>query len=186
VNSRRWPFLRILLAVCTIVLVCLLHLVGPIVIFLRSGTPSDSVGIGLECIWRTISLCMLLCIYGFYQHFLYRFLRTRVRHWAIWSVLVLLPVVLLGARSIYNSLPSVRAQQILTSGELGALPESATAITVYAWWTPMSGEDYLKFHASREDIELFVARAPAIRSESTGPKRSRALGLLQSQDETAR
>lgn len=162
-NSRRWRFLRILLAVCTVVLVCLLHLGGPIVIFLRSGTPSDSVGIGLEFIWRTIGICMLLCIYGFYQHFLYRFLRTRVTHWAVWSVLVLLPVVLLGARSIYRSLPSVRAQQILTSGELGALPESATAITVYAWWTPFSGEEYLRFHADREDIELFVAKAPILK-----------------------
>jgi hypothetical protein len=70
---------------------------------------------------------------------------------------------LLGARSTYNSLPSVRAQQILTSAGLGALPESATGITVYAWWTPMSGEDYLKFHASPEDIGLFVTKAPILK-----------------------
>ncbi|MBN2129956.1 MAG: hypothetical protein JW741_10685 [Sedimentisphaerales bacterium] len=76
---------------------------------------------------------------------------------------MLLPVLLFGARSVYRSLPSVRAQEILGTAELAPLPQSATGITVYTWWTPMSGEEYLRFRARREDIEAFVAASPILK-----------------------
>ncbi len=149
--------------VCTVSLLFILHLVGPILVLLTTGTPHYALGIGLEFMWRTIGIGIFVCIFGFYQYLLYGHLRTKAGHWAIWSILALLPVVLFGARSVYHSLPSVRAQQILGTGELASLPQSASAITVYTWWTPFSGEDYLKFRASREDIEAFVAKSPILK-----------------------
>ena len=162
-NSRRERSVLMWSFVCTVSLLFLLHLVGPIVVFLASGTPSYAVGIGLEFMWRTIGLGILLGVFSFYQYLLYGHLRTKVHHWAIWSTLALFPVVLFGARSVYHSLPSVRAEQILGTGELASLPQSATTITVYTWSTPFSGEEYLKFRASREDIEAFVAKSPILK-----------------------
>lgn len=162
-NSRRersvlmWSFL------CTVSLLLLLHLVGPIAVFLTTGTPHDAVGIGLEFMGRTIGIGIFVGIFSFYQYLLYGHLRTKVHHWTIWSTLALFPVVLFGARSVYHSLPSVRAEQILGTGELAGLPQSAAAITVYTWSTPFSGEEYLRFQASREDIEAFVANSPILK-----------------------
>jgi len=161
-NARSQRLLRTSMSLGTVFLLCLLYVTVPVVVRLTSGTPSYAVGIGLEFFWRAIGLCFYGCLFSIYQRLLYRLLRVRVSHWMPWSAAALLPVVLFGARSVYHSLPSVRAQEILGTAELAPLPESATGITVYTWWTPMSGEEYLRFRASREDIESFVAKSPIL------------------------
>ena len=144
-------------------LLFLLYIAVPVVLRLVSGTPADSVGIGLEVIKRAVVFCILVLAFYLYQRALYDLFHTRVNRRRTWSVIVLSPVILFGMKSVYDSLPSVRVRQILTNGELAPLPESATEITVYTWWTPMSGAEFLRFRASREDIESFVANSPILK-----------------------
>ena len=162
-NPQTRHRLRTSLFLCT-ALLCLLHVAAPIALRLASGTPCYAVGIGLELLWRAIGLCVLMFVFYLYQRVLYDLLRRRIRRRRTWSLLVLLPVLLFGARSVYRSLPPVRARHILGTAELAPLPKSATDIAVYTWWTPMSGEEYLRFHATRADIESFLAQSPILRA----------------------
>jgi len=162
-DPQTWRSLRTSLSLCTVFLLCLLYMAVPIVLRLTSGMPFYAVAIGLECIWRAMGLCILVFVFYLYQRVLYDLLRRKIRHLTTWVIVVLLPVVLLGAGSVYRSLPPVRAQRILGTGELAPLPESATQIAVYTWWMPTSGEEYLRFRASREDIASFVAKSPILR-----------------------
>ncbi len=157
-NLRKWRL------PCSASVLFVLYMVVPIAIRLMSGTPHHAVGTGLDLLWRTIGLCVLLCLFVLYESLLHNVLPPVLKNGVARSVLVLLPAFLIGGRTIFHSLPSVRAAQILESAELSALPESATEITVYAWWTPMSGEEYLAFRASHDDIELFVGKSPILKA----------------------
>ena len=132
-DARSWRLLRISTLLCAAVILCVLYIVVPVVLMLVSGTPSYSIGIGLDLAKRTVFLCILVLVFYFYQRALYDLIQTMVSHWITWSVLMLLPVALFGAGGVYRSLPSVRARQILGTAELAPLPESATEITVYTW-----------------------------------------------------
>jgi len=81
----------------------------------------------------------------------------------VWIALVLLPVLLIGSRAVYRSWPSVRAACILRNAELAPLPPSARGLKVNLWFTPMSGEGYLRFNAARDDIAHFLATSPILR-----------------------
>ena len=61
-NPRTWYRLRTSLFLCT-ALLCLLHVAAPMVLRLASGTPCYAVGIGLEVLWRTIGLCVLVFVF---------------------------------------------------------------------------------------------------------------------------
>lgn len=154
---KRWA--PVSLVAQGVILLCLAYVIAPIGIFLVSGTPFDSVGVELELLRRAVNVCLLMCVLGVYQRLICSGLSNTRDRWAVRRVLVLLLLALFCARSVWCSLPSVRAQQILANGGLAGLPESATVIAVYTWWTPFSGEEYLKFEADREDIERFVAEA---------------------------
>jgi len=82
---------------------------------------------------------------------------------AVWSTLVLLPVVVIGAYAIHESLPSVRAACVLDNAELAALPMSASELKVSLWFTPFSGQGCLRFRATPGDIERFLATSPIFR-----------------------
>jgi len=81
----------------------------------------------------------------------------------VWGALVLLPILLIGSLAVYDSWPSVRAACILRNAELAPLPPSAHELKVNLWFTPMSGEGYLRFKAARDDIEHFLAASPVVR-----------------------
>jgi hypothetical protein len=81
------------------------------------------------------------------------------------AVLFVLPGVLVGTLAFYESLPQVRAGALLRLADLAPLPESATAIRVYSWASPFSGEDFLRFTARPADIESFLSESRALQGQ---------------------
>ena len=59
--------------------------------------------------------------------------------------------------------PAERTERILRAGRLADLPESATEVKVYGWGGIFTGEDYLMFRATHEDIEKFIAKSPSLK-----------------------
>jgi hypothetical protein len=99
----------------------------------------------------------------------FRMLQSWVRGAAAWAVLFLVPASLLAAGGVWWSLqtaaafrhseqPQMKAETILKNGRLAPLPQSATEIQVHDWSSPFSGEWYLSFRASPEDIDSFYRR----------------------------
>jgi hypothetical protein len=87
-------------------------------------------------------------------------------------------VVSLGCLSLYNSLPSVRAQEILAGADFAPLPDSARQIKVLTWSTPMSGEKYLRFRASPTDIESFLRQSPVLEEVEYGEYSDKRMRLF--------
>jgi len=123
-------------------------------------------------VWGVLAGIVLI-----FQAIAYRLLHARIHYKPFWMVLSLLPAIMLGANSLYQALlrggalrhalmPTVRAQRILEYGRLASLPESATDIMVHDWSSPFSGEWYLCFCASPEDIERFLAESPSLQGQS--------------------
>ena len=141
----------------SIVLLFLLYFAAPIKLRQVTGTPFNSLGMGYVhrafgfCFW-----CFLLYLYG---RLLNR-ISTSPRKKDALKSLYLVFAVLIGGTSIYNSLPSVRANWILASGQLARLPESAKEIKALTWYTPFSGEEYLRFRANPVDIKSFLEQSP--------------------------
>jgi ABC-type multidrug transport system fused ATPase/permease subunit len=98
-----------------------------------------------------------------YQVIIYRLFRTRIRHNLLWAILFLLPAIIFGSISFYQSLPTVRAPKVLSYGRLAPLPESASDIKVYSWSSLFAGEWFLRFSATSEDIEDFLNMSPSIK-----------------------
>lgn len=143
----------------SIVMLFLLHVAGPTVVRRATGTPFGSMG--MPYVGPLFSFCVLgalLHVYGRLWDPL------PVNSWKKLAVtsLPFVIVVSLGCLSLYSSLPSVRAQEILAGAEFAHLPESASQIKVLTWSTPMSGEKYLRFRANPADIEAFIAQSPIL------------------------
>lgn len=76
--------------------------------------------------------------------------------------LALLLVILTAALCLRES-TSQRTERILREDRLAALPPSATEIQASGWGGLFTGEDYLMFRATAEDIDKFVASSPSIK-----------------------
>jgi hypothetical protein len=100
-----------------------------------------------------------------YQMLIFHLLKKRIRKALSWWILFLLPSMAIGSISFYYAIPSVQARVILSHAELAHLPKSAHGIKLYTWASPMSGEEFLKFKASRDDIELFLAASPILKGK---------------------
>lgn len=147
------------LFVAGLALFAVLYLAVPMMIWRATGTPSGWVagrlitGPFAFLLW-TWACCL------WWQMLKRRANRTSMSKGTL-PVLTLLPVILIGARAIYRSWPSVRAANILANAQLAPLPPSASEIKVYMWSTPFSGDWRLRFRADRADIERFL-KASAI------------------------
>ena len=133
--------------------------------------PADLRIIGALVMWSFITG---LCV--FYQSVMYRFLRTRIKKTLTWSVLFLLPAVIISSFRIHASLPGVRAQGILSEAGLTSQPKSSTNLRVYSWWFPDEAGRCLKFHATSGDIEAFLSTSPSLEDqqcERFSPERMR-------------
>lgn len=141
-------------SILSLALFSILYIVGPAVIKAVSGTVNmyfiifESFGI----LFRILAICLL----GSFILILHKLLKRIIKSKTTWAILSLLPVILLSARSVYYSLPSVRAERILTNADLAPLPQSATELKVFTWSTPFSGRWFLKFRANANDIEQFL------------------------------
>jgi hypothetical protein len=59
--------------------------------------------------------------------------------------------------------PKKVARSVIEYGRLSKLPKSATDIKGYAWSSPFSGEWFLSFKASPEDIQAFIDASQSIK-----------------------
>jgi hypothetical protein len=100
-----------------------------------------------------------------YQLIIYRFLRARIKSFLLWAILFLAPAIALGGDLFYKHIPKVAANRILAHGELAQLPAYATEIKVYTWSTPMSGEEFLRFSATADDIKVFLESSPILKNK---------------------
>jgi len=100
-----------------------------------------------------------------YHLVLHYALRRRVGHPLIWAIFFVLPGIWGGANAFHRSLPIVQVRALLTYAKLAPLPPSATGIKVYSWSSPFSGEDLMRFTASPNDIEQFLAQSPALQGQ---------------------
>lgn len=145
----------------SLALLFLLQTVTPIVLRTAAGTPWGWIGGGviagpiMFAFWAGFCLCWwrILEVSG----------RWSLRNEVAGRFLFLLPVILISTHAVYCAWPSVRAAQILSNGELAPLPPSAKQIKVHTWSSPMSGEEYLTFSATRDDIEQFLSTSPILR-----------------------
>jgi hypothetical protein len=96
---------------------------------------------------------------------LYNTLKRRLVNPLLWAILFVLPGVLGGAKVFHDSLPRVRVRALLAFAKLAALPESARGIKICTWSSPFSGEDFLRFTATRSDIERFLIESPALQGQ---------------------
>jgi hypothetical protein len=117
----------------------------------------------IEAIFVAFPAAFLIGISLSYQAIIYRLFRTRIRSTLLWAILFLLPAIALSGDLFYRHLPKVAANRILAHGELAPLPESATDIKVYTWSSPMSGEEFLRFSATPDDIEVFLNTSPILK-----------------------
>ena len=114
-----------------------------------------SIAIIQTAILMVISLVFQLTLYGCLRHITGRRL--------VYAVLFLLPGTMLGGNFFYWSLPRMKAQAILKDVELAPLPKSASGIKVFSWSTGFSGCMFLRFRASRDDIESFLSVSPILK-----------------------
>jgi hypothetical protein len=110
----------------------------------------------------TIVFVQLSLLYHLPVFFLlfYRIKKSYIR-----LILFILPSLIFGPYNIYGSLPSVRIHRILSHPELARLPESAYDLKVYSWSTFMSGEIFIKFNATPEDINLFLSQCQILKGK---------------------
>lgn len=152
----RWHALNIILLV-------LLCLVAPYVMRKQAG--GGRLADTMADIGTFMTVGSFLWVSLFYHLILHSALRRRLRHQLVWAILFVLPGVLVGTPVLYISLPQVRASALLRLADLAPLPESATAIRVYSWSSPFSGEDFLCFTAPPSDIERFLIESPALQGQ---------------------
>jgi len=123
--------------------------------------------VAIEIAIAAIGAFFLIFISLGYQALIYSLLKTRIRNNLLWAILFLVPATALSANSLYHSLPRVRASEILAYGRLARLPESATDMRTDSWSSPFSGEWFLRFRASPEDIESFLNSSPSLEAQDS-------------------
>lgn len=94
------------------------------------------------------------------------------RPFAIVGIIIsAIPIVLFGLFILWFAyrlssgmkLSARKPEAILKVGRLAKLPQSATDIKAEGWNSIFTGEDYLMFCATPEDIEKFIAESPSIK-----------------------
>ena len=78
---------------------------------------------------------------------------------------MLTPIILIAGMIIYESIPIVAARKILLHANLSPLPDSYYEINAWHWSSLFSGEEFLKFRASPEDIESFLSSSPILKDK---------------------
>ena len=129
---------------------------------IRSGVVSIIV---FKAVFASIATGFLVVLSFVLQIVLFSLFKNKIKNMFEWYVLFMLPSIAIGSMSIYFAVPSVKARVILSHAELANLPRSAHDIRVYTWSSPMSGEEFLKFKASSDDIEIFIASSPILKNK---------------------
>lgn len=180
-NQIPFPWLFAVLNIIIIFIICIStremiqHFLNASVSFLISY-------ICIESIFAFIATGILSGISLLYQTALYYFLKKKLKNIFVWAILFLIPAVALGTNSLFHTLPRVKAMRILSYGRLASLPESAHDIKEYSWSFLFSGEWFLRFSASSEDIETFINNSKSIRGQDYEIYSSERMKLPYPQD----
>jgi len=173
------------------VLLLLLCIVGPIVMRAQSANGNlhetmRLLGRGLDDMMALLSgIFVFLWSLGpslVCQALAHRLLKRKITSRAIWGILFLLPAITIGGGWFYCSTPIAQARATLARGELARLPKSATDIRVYMWSSPFSGEEFLRFRATPEDIEKFLKESPILRGAKCRKYSKDRMRLKQPED----
>jgi hypothetical protein len=127
----------------------------------RSGGPGDLMGLVNSVIIFGLAYVLLRA----FRHAVHHDFKHRVSSTRVWAVVFISPAVLIGGYFTYRALPASRARAILAYADLARLPPSARHVRSYRWSSPMSGEKFLRFAASAEDIERFLQESPILRGK---------------------
>ena len=115
--------------------------------------------------WAALSSVFPIALSLVYQAFMHLFLKKRIKNLYIWAILFLIPSILVGTDFFYYNMPKIRAAAILSYGRLAALPESASHVREYSWSSPFSGEWFLSFRATDDDIETFIDNSSSLKGQ---------------------
>lgn len=126
-----------------------------------SGGPGDLMGL----IDRVIVFGLAYVLLRAFRHAVHHDFKHRVTSTRVWALVFISPAVLIGGYLTYRALPASRARAILAYADLAPLPPSARHVRSYRWSSPMSGEKFLRFAASAEDIERFLQESPILRGK---------------------
>ncbi|UCG58288.1 MAG: hypothetical protein JSU70_02045 [Phycisphaerales bacterium] len=111
----------------------------------------------------TVATVVLVIMSSPFQAAAYMVLRNFTRRKLVYAVLFLWPGTLLGGIYLYWSVPALRARTLLEDLELAPLPKSAAGLRIASWSSGFAGDVFLRFRASREDIEAFLNNSPALK-----------------------
>ena len=143
-------------------LLFLLCIVGPVVMETRAAAHPGGPPNVMAAASFVVVFGLLLWTSLVWHLVLRGWLKFRIAHPLIWTVLFLLPGLLVGGVFFCYSLPANNVRALLKRAQLAPLPESATGVRIYRWSSPFSGEDFLRFTAGPNDIERFLADSPAL------------------------
>jgi len=169
-----------------ILVLFLLCIAGPFVMRVRAGAPVGGLPDMNADISRFFLFGMLLWGSLAWHLVLHHSLRRRVANPLVWAVLFLVPGVLGGGTLSFLSSPGSHIRTLLAYAQLAPLPQSATAVRFYAWSSPFSGEDFLRFTADPNDIERFLAESLALQGQEPTRYSAERMRLIYPKDFLAR
>ncbi len=146
-------------------LLLLLCIVGPLVMETRAAAHSGGPPNVMAAASFVVVFGLLLWASLAWHFILQGWLKLRIAHALVWTVLFLLPAILGGGAFFCYSLPANNVRTLLARAQLAALPKSATAVRIYIWSSPFSGEEFLRFTADANDVERFLAESPALQGQ---------------------
>ena len=96
------------------------------------------------------------------QLILFRVFGDRLKRRTLLAVILLLPATVVCGKTVYSTLPSARANRILSIARLPDVPKGAVDVRSHSWSFIFSGEDYVMFRASPEVLEGYLREASSI------------------------
>jgi len=155
-----WPFALINIAIIVVIAIWSRIAISPKPLITSIG---ELVGFAVFVIgFGILGALLLIGLSLAYQGIVYAIFKGVIKRKAIWLLLFLLPATLIAANSIYSSNPRVKARSIVEDGRLAELPNTATGIRVHARGGFFTGEQYLRFQASSEEINEFIFNSPSL------------------------
>ncbi len=178
--KKTFPWILWLLSGCVIFLFLLTFCIVPGLSWaLREGLVAFLMLFCMEAYMLGIVCGALMVLLLPYYAVIFFAFRRRIRNEMIWKTLLLLPAILLIGRIIYSSTPAARTQSVLSSGQLAPLPKSARDIKVGHISFVIGSRRFLKFHASRKDIEHFLNASPGLHDQASEGSRGGKVNLAQ-------
>ena len=116
-----------------------------------------------DIILSFIPFLFLMLLSGIVQGIVYLIFKWFKTPMIIWTILFLSPSLYFTSNEVYYSLPRVKAAGIIRDGRLAQIPGSSKNLKAYGWSGLFSGEGFLRFEASPEEIQEFIDNSPSLK-----------------------